>query len=107
MYRHFCLLHPHATINIVQDGPMQRCPKCLGFAQNIIAHQQTQRCKQGTARRIAEKTKDTIDNDIFVMTINGSPIEQVREFLYLGRWIFDTDDDTETINRQLRKTKYR
>ena len=41
------------------------------------------------------------------MKIKGEPIERVREFLYLGRWIFDSDDDTETIKRQINKTKYR
>lgn len=107
MYRHFCLKHPNATINIVQDRPLQRCPRCLGFARNITAHQQTQRCKKGFARRIAEDQKNNMDNEKFVMKIKNNPIERVREFLYLGRWIFDSDDDTETINRQLRKTKIR
>ena len=100
-------MHPNSTINIIQDGPLQRCPKCLGFAKNLESHQQTQRCKRGEARRMAELNNNSIENDNFIMKIKNEPIEKVREFLYLGRWIFDTDDDTEAINRQLKKTKYR
>merc|ERR1712069_28517 len=100
-------MHPNSTINIIQDGPLQHCPKCLGFAKNLESHQETQRCKRGEARRIAEENKNNMENEKFVMKIKNNPIEQVREFLYLGRWIFDTDDDTETINRQLKKTKFR
>ena len=107
MYRHFCNMHPNATINIIQDGPLQRCPKCLGFARNLTSHQLTQRCKLGEARRIAEKQTYNMEKDNFTMEINGKPIETVKEFLYLGRWIFDSDDDTETINRQIKKTTYR
>ena len=32
-----------------------------------------------------------------VFTLFGEPIEQVREFKYLGRLVTDTDDDTNAV----------
>ena len=52
MYRHFCNMHPNANLIISQDGQLQRCPLCQGFAKDMLKHQQTERCKLGQQKGI-------------------------------------------------------
>jgi hypothetical protein len=42
-----------------------------------------------------------------VFTIDGTPIENVEEFLYLGRILQNKDDDGPTVRRNLRRARNR
>ena len=59
--------------------------------------------------RIEDKTKVMVMSRRSVQTepivIDGEPIEQVTEFIYLGSLITNTNDCTPEINRNI-KSKY-
>ena len=37
--------------------------------------------------------------------VNGKPIERVRRFKYLGRWLDEKDDDTFAIGENIKKAR--
>ena len=52
-------------------------------------------------RGMTEKQKDSREA---VFYINGTPIETVQCFKYLGRWISNDDDDLPAVKANLKKS---
>ena len=108
MYRHFCLKHASATIVIVEDGPLPRCPECHMFVKDVAKHKDSFTCKKGQQRRTNEnlerKQKSAEDMDI---TVYGKKLERVTEFKYLGRILSQNDDDSKCIEQQLKRARAR
>ena len=106
MYRHFGLRHPEATINIPEDGEVERCDLCGMFALNMFRHQTTSTCKKGRGRRENEKLQEKqAEAEEVIFTVYGEKLERVREFRYLGRILTEDDDDSKNIIEQLARAR--
>jgi hypothetical protein len=108
MYRHFCFRHHEAKLIIRDDGECERCDLCGMFAVNIQQHQKTSTCRKARGRRTHEEMQDKqADAEKVRFTVYGKELERVGEFKYLGRVLSDNDDDTVSIDGNLKKARQR
>jgi hypothetical protein len=107
--RHFMLAH--WCHEIKENGNrLERCPKCLMMMQKVTSsHQDTWNCMKGQTAIMKREEKVIQQKAVeeVVFTIDGTPIENVEEFLYLGRILQNKDDDGPTVRRNLRRARNR
>jgi hypothetical protein len=108
MYRHFCHRHNEAKLIIQDDGECDRCQLCGMFAVNMKQHQGTRTCKKARARRNNEQMQDKqAQAEDVKFVVYGKELERVRNFKYLGRVFTDNDDDTKSIEDNIKKARQR
>ena len=106
--RHFLHRHPHDTIIIEEEGALQRCDKCDMFTPSIHSHQKTKTCADGAKRKAKRKAERERNSNIdFVFEVNGTAIERVTKFKYLGRWLSEDDDDYHAVVANIKKARQR
>ena len=107
MRRHFRDLHPLDSVVVPKEGKYPRCPKC-GMQTNprYPAHINTKECRVGTARR---HQRDMAVRSALALrqqfTVHGEVLERVEVFRYLGRLLFQDDDDVQAVRNQLSKAR--
>jgi hypothetical protein len=101
----------HWCHEIKENGNrLERCPKCLMMMQKVTSsHQDTWNCMKGQTAIMKREEKVIQQKAVeeVVFTIDGTPIENVEEFLYLGRILQNKDDDGPTVRRNLRRARNR
>jgi hypothetical protein len=79
----------------------------MQVADDGDAHKATATCRKWTADRINRKNevayKKTIAETVFF--VNGNPIENVKEFRYLGRVLRNDDSDLAAVERNLSRAR--
>ena len=107
IYRHFCLIHPQATIVIDEDGMLPKCQICgMRVSGDISKHQNSFTCKRGASRRQNEIKQDRqYDAENVKFYIGDKELERVRYFKYLGRILTEDDDDTRCIEDNLKRAR--
>ena len=108
MYRHFCLRHPSATLIISKDGRLPKCNLCgmHVHTEGMGKHNKSQTCQKGRTQRIHEWKQDrqaAAENVSFL--VNGTPLERVKEFVYLGRVLREDNKDMTYIVRRINKDR--
>ena len=80
---------------------MMRC-------KNLDLHQRSQECKNGMKRirNVKLLKEQSIGNDV-KFYVKGKEIEKVHAFTYLGRTLYDNDDDSPCIEQNIRKARSR
>jgi exonuclease III len=107
---HFRTRHLEDTIIIEEEGQLPRCDLC-GFFGNAVgtdSHKETVDCKKFAERRrqhFQAKRQESAREVSF--TVNGTSINRVSEFKYLGRILEESDDDAPAANRQLERARER
>ena len=105
---HFRNIHNKDTIIIEEEGLLPRCGNCGLFQKNVgEKHQQTKECIRWTKtwqeRNADLVNKKTVKETVF--TVNGIPIETVKEFKYLGRVVKNNDDDWPAVNQNIKRAR--
>ena len=104
---HFNYRHPLDTIAI--DGNiLPQCRKCDLFGKNVLTpkHLSSGTCKKGQIRKMKRqqaRVNEAAREESF--TINGTPINRVGQFKYLGRVLEEADNDSHAIDRQLTRAR--
>ena len=105
---HFRNVHNKDTLIVEEEGPLPRCDRCGLFQQKVgPKHQQSADCVLWTAirkKRADDKVNKKAVRDT-VFDVQGVPIENVKEFKYLGRVVNNKDDDRPTVMENLRKAR--
>ena len=111
--KHFAYRHPHATLVIPEEGsaPHPQCERCgmhVPVQRLNRGHQQTQMCRQMSevraqrrAREASRKAREV------VLSLQGTPLEGVSTFRYLGRILSSTDDDWPAVHRNISRARQR
>jgi Reverse transcriptase (RNA-dependent DNA polymerase) len=110
MRTHFQHRHWNDVIHILEEGPfpLPQCPRCLLFTSNAqtARHQQSKTCAAGYARKIRRLQQLANEaGETTTLYVNGTAIENVDSFRYLGRILTATDDDQLAIVHNLQKAK--
>jgi hypothetical protein len=105
--RHFMHRHTDDVIEITNEGLLPRCPHCRMFVKQVDdAHLRTSECQKGFKRNVKRQTvaiQVAACNHRF--TVNGSDLEVVHHFRYLGRLLSDDDDDFFAIKNNICKAR--
>jgi Reverse transcriptase (RNA-dependent DNA polymerase) len=102
--------HRHYMDNIIidEEGPLPKCQLChltCSFP-NSRRHLNSKPHRDGITRherRILQQQNELAETS--VLTINGTELEHVQQFKYLGRPISTTSNDQVAINYNLQKAK--
>ena len=95
MRRHFRSRHPNDVIIIEEEGKLPQCDKCGIFQKNVDEkHKASEDCKKATKTQEARKAvkKQKLAKE-FTFMIGDTPIENVKDFKYLGRILEESDED--------------
>jgi exonuclease III len=108
---HFHRLHPRDTICILEEGnaPLPRCPNCdmhVTYEALNRGHTNTAACRRGTDlqhRRLLQQRLREANEILFYA--NGTPLERVEYFKYLGRLLSANNSDWPAVYKNLKKAK--
>ena len=105
---HFRQRHPRDTL-LWDDTVPHICEIC-GFramsARGLSLHRNSATCKRLAARNTAlEQREIQIQASEFILTVDGNPIQKVKEFKYLGRIVSENDDDKPAIRRNIKRAR--
>ena len=108
MRLHFRSRHNKDTIIIEEEGRLPRCGNCGLFQMSVgPRHQQSLDCQRWTKTRLdrdsCKVNKKAVLETVF--SVQGTPIETVTEFKYLGRVVEKNDDDWPTVNRNIKRAR--
>jgi hypothetical protein len=95
------------TIIIVEEGKLPQCNNCGIFQKDVgTKHKMGGECKKATKTREARKDEQVqkTARDV-VFEVAGTPIENVKEFLYLGRTVEENDKDEPAIQWNLNRAR--
>ena len=105
--RHFMYRHPNDTIVIQEEGVLQRCERCYMFVTTKHASD-NETCRQGTEQKKKREMDAGREEERNVkFHINGSEVENVTEFKYLGRWLSQDDNDLKAVRANIQKARQR
>jgi hypothetical protein len=108
MRHHFQNRDKKDTIYIIEEGMLPKCTKCSIQQSNVgPKHMLSKTCLKYSTMK-TERENDTRNKSIMaetVFNINGTIIETVNEFKYLGRQITNNDCDWSAINYYLKKAR--
>jgi hypothetical protein len=109
MRKHFQTRHMADMIVIAEEGELPQCPHCGFFGDTVGTerHLQSQDCQRNTERRRRYfnllHRDETVGNATF--TVNGTTINKVSKFKYLGRLLEESDNDDHAATRQLQRAR--
>ena len=107
--RHFAYIHAQDVL-IFKEENMVRCVHCLMYINRnkLEKHLSSILCKNLTKRnkniKLQRKNVEAT-NESFM--INKKPVENVKEFKYLGRYMNAKNDDWSAITRNIEKSQKR
>jgi len=104
--------HPYASIHLTNESlePWDKCELCgLQYPlPTLRSHTESATCIRG---RITKRSRDIANKilqaDEQVFTIDGTPIENMGSFRYLGRQETRTDSDWGALYTNLRRARYK
>ena len=108
---HFNTRHPMAFLCIRQEGntPLLRCPKCdmqVPYSALNGKHLNSAQCLHATRARTRREAITTAHTAMTqTVSINGTPLEQVTTFSYLGRYITCNNSDWPAVYKNLKKAR--
>jgi hypothetical protein len=106
--RHFAHRHPEDVIIIAEEGRLPRCSRCGLFTNITARHHSTKFCIAGHRRQTLRAEALALrSSPPASFTVNGSPLEAVPSFLYLGRWLSHDDSDWFVVIRNIQKAHTR
>jgi hypothetical protein len=101
-------MHNDDIIIINQEGLLPRCIKCGLFQTSVgTKHMVSATCIKYAKMR-KDREKDKKNNNVITNTtfsINGLPIECVKEFKYPGRYLSEDDNDWKAINWNIKRAR--
>ena len=108
---HFQRLHPQDTVCILEEGsvPLPRCQQCDMHVSQLAlnrGHTNTAQCRKGAELLHRRRLQETIRkaNEV-VLSTNGTPLEKVTAFCYLGRIVAGNNSDWPAVYKNLQKAK--
>jgi len=108
MRSHFAFRHPRDRICIHPEGLLPRCVECGMQVNQTRQHRDSKRCQKGRVRkRRREREIQNIRDQEATFTVQGSTLDNVDTFLYLGRVIACDDTDWPAVQKNLSKARKR
>ena len=106
--RHFFFQHIRDVIKI-EGEETSRCRLCGMFIPKamVAKHRASNICKVGQDREKKRRQIESKNKATRQFTVEGTPIENVREFKYLGRWLHEEDDDLPAVQANIKKASAR
>ena len=109
MRRHFRDLHPLDYVVVRKEGYYHRCQRCgMQVDPMCLAHINTEENWVGTACR---HQRDMAVQSALALrqqfTVHGDVLKHAEVFWYLGRLLWQDDDDKQAVRSQLRKAQGR
>jgi hypothetical protein len=108
MRTHFQHRHWNDVIVIQEEGLLPKCERCLQFTSTALTqrHRNSKTCAAGFARKQRRLQQLTYEEgESTTIRINGTPIENVDSFRYLGRILTATGDDSLAVVFNLKKAR--
>jgi len=111
LQEHFQRRHPADTICILEEGgqPLPRCPRCDMHVTPLAinrGHTNTAACARGAALLQRRQTEATIRRAReIVFRANGTDLDRVPNFNYLGRILSQGNTDWPTTYKNLKKAR--
>lgn len=105
--QHFARRHPFDSICITEEGLLPQC-HCCGLRCNKLrpSHYSTDFCKRVTRQRLHwARALRQLEATKVKFYLGDATIENVSEFLYLGRILHNTDLDDAAVALNLRKAR--
>lgn len=111
MRLHFRVKHRHDTVIVNEEGelPYPKCESCHMQMMNPgDTHKLSQNCIRWTKDRENRENDEVYKKAVAetVFTVDGQPIENVKDFRYLGRVLSSDDKDLTTMERNLTRARY-
>jgi hypothetical protein len=108
MQRHFMYRHPYAAVYFPGEAPLQECQECGLKVPKLAEHRGNRLCRKAQERRekrtMEEKNRTA---DWVEFSVNGTGIEKVGSFKYLGRILSEDDNDWPAIRANIQKARQR
>ena len=107
MRRHFMHRHPLAAVHFPDEGELEMCEECSMHVPDVRKYRGSQLCRRAKEReRKRRQEEENRKAATTIFTINGRPVENVKEFKYLGRVLSD-DDDWPAMRANIKKARKR
>jgi hypothetical protein len=105
--RHFRDLHPFDRVVVLTEGYFPRCKRCcMQVNPAYPRHIRTKECGIGMDRQLQRESAISLALALQrKFNVDGTVLEQVKVFKYLGRLLAQDDDDAQAIRQQLRKAR--
>ena len=108
---HFMMRHPTDTLCILEEGsqPLPKCLRCnmhIPYSALNSNHTATAACRRGATlheRRLQVARLRRSNEQI--ITVNGTDLERVPQFCYLGRVLSLNNSDWPAVYKNIRKAK--
>ena len=106
--KHFSHRHWRDTIHILPEPCYPRCPRCLMQAYPTQQHLRSRRCQNGRVRkRKRDLEVEHLRSLNTELRVNGTLLENVETFRYLGRIVSATAEDWPAVSHNLRQARKR
>jgi hypothetical protein len=107
LQRHFRDLHPFDRISVSIEGYFPQCKRChMQINPAYLPHIRTKECRVGMDQRLQRES--AISSALALQhkfNVNGTVLERVEVFKYLGCLLAQDDDDAQAIRQQMRKAR--
>jgi hypothetical protein len=104
---HFWDLHPFDRVVVLTEGYFPRCERCrMQVNPAYPRHIRTKKCGIGMDRRLQRES--AISSALALrreFNVDGTVLERVEVFKYLGRLLAQDNDDAQAIRQQLGKAR--
>ena len=105
---HFAYRHPRDSVCIIPEGLLPHCPDCNLQCHHTRRHSESMTCQKGKVRkRRREQELQTIRDLEATFQVGNSIVDNVDEFVYLGRVVTANDTDWPAVSRNLVKARKR
>ena len=106
MQQHILIMHDLDVVIIIQEGEFPCCPFCHMFTWSVgPKHFAMATCHSQTARVFESEqiTRQAAQGKDIVFYINGTTLDNVTEFKYLGHIISADDWDNAAVSYNIKK----
>jgi hypothetical protein len=107
LQRHFWDLHPFDRVVVLTEGSFSQCKQCrMQVNPAYPRHIRTKECGVGMDQRLQRELAISLALALRrEFNVNGTVLEPVEVFKYLGCLLAQDDDDAQAIWQQMRKAR--
>jgi len=106
MHRHFQHRYPTNAIYNIREGYLPKCMQCGLQCRKTDQHLQSALCERGRIRSVFRQLQSQRNNILATkFVVNGTEIETVPEFKYLGQWLCFDDNDITAVLQNIHQAR--